>query len=351
MAVCAVCALLVGALGCGGDSDGSDAGPSESDVPSAFELAEGAKDLVITAEGGGAGVSTGAAYAAVSVPAGAAEAGVTWKVTPLAVAPAGVEKPLCPGIYVDVAGSEPTTWCAVGFSIPGTASPDATIVKLADDGTVAEIIPTDRMEYGGRTFLTAYVDAFSPYTTAEEDAAARDQAFQERAEKWGKQVDWTIKVAGSETKEVQGWKFTYELDMFASGGGVGMGGIYTGHALISMTGKYEESLGVVQGLGDVSGGARDQALTFYMIDGALADLLTGETVEGMPCARGYIRGEGYGNLNIYATAPTAKGEYHSGPVSGAEPMEFDLKVTTGEDVQVEIADIGIFPGKILRTTK
>jgi hypothetical protein len=118
-----------------------------------------------------------------------------------------------------------------------------------------------------------------------------------------------------------------------------------------MTGKYEESLGVVQGLGDVSGGARDQALTFYMIDGALADLLTGETVEGMPCARGYIRGEGYGNLNIYATAPTAKGEYHSGPVSGAEPMEFDLKVTTGEDVQVEIADIGIFPGKILRTTK
>jgi hypothetical protein len=252
---------------------------------------------------------------------------------------------------VDTAGSEPTDWCAIGFSIPGTASPDATIVKLADDGTVAEVIPTDRMDYGGRTFLTAYVDGFSAYTTAEEDAAARDKAFQERAEKWGKQVDWTIKVIGTETQEVQGWTFTYELDLFASGGGVKMGGMYQGHALLSMTGKYEEDLGIVQGLGDISGGIKDDDLTFYMIDSVLANLLTGESVDTMPTARGSITGEGYGNLNIYATAPNAQGEYHSGPVSGQEPMTFDLKVTTGEDVQVEIANVGIFPGKILRTTK
>jgi hypothetical protein len=343
-----------GLAGCkGGGSGGTTgSGPESGDLPEAFTAAEGAKELAITAEGGGVGLSTGDAYAAVSVPTGAAEAGATWKVTPLAEAPAGVEKPLCPGIWVDVAGSEPTTWCAIGFSLPGTASPDATIVKLADDGTVAEVIPTDRMDYGGRTFLTAYVDSFSPYTTAEEDQAARDQAFQDRAKRWGKEVDWTIKVIGSETKEVEGWTFTYELDMFASGGGVGMGGIYKGHALLSMTGKYEGPASIVQSFGDVSGGVRDQALTFYMIDGALADLLTGQTVEvGMPCAQGSIKGEGYGNLNIYATAPTVSGEYHSGPTSSSEPMPFDLKVTTGEDVQVEIKDIGIFPGKILRTTR
>jgi hypothetical protein len=348
-------AMLLGALGCKGGSGpgGSDGGPA-SDVPKAFKVdAAAAKELAITAEGGGVGLSTGDAYAAVSVPAGAAAAGTTWKVTPLAEAPGGVEKPLCPGVYVDVAGSEPTTWCAIGFSLPGTASPDATIVKLADDGTVAEIIPTDRMDYGGRTFLTAYVDSFSPYTTAEEDAAERDKAFQERAKKWGKQVDWTIKVIGSETKENQGWKFTFDLDMFASGGSVGMGGTYKGHALLSMTGKYEQSFGVIQGLGDVSGGIRDQDLTFVIVDHGIVSLLTGKEEEANPMvsAYGYISGDGYGNLNAYATGPTASGEYHSGPTSSSEPMPFELKVTTGEDVQVEIKDVGIFPGKILRTAK
>ena len=352
MALCAVSALLVSALGCGGDAGGSDAGSSGSDSPAAFELAEGATDLAITAEGGGAGVSTGDGYAAVSVPAGAAAAGATWKVTPLAKAPAGVTSPLCPGIYVDTAGSEPTTWCAVGFSIPGTASPDATIVKLADDGTVAEIVPTSRMDYGERTFLTAYVDGFSAYTTAEEDQAARDQAFQDRAKAKGQQVDWTIKVLGTETQNNQGWEFIYDLDLFASGGDVGVGGLYKGTCVFSVKGKYVENLGIVQGLGDISGGVRDDDVQFWIVDAALADLLTGESV-GSPIVSGVgeINGQGFGNLNIYASGPTVSGEYHSGPVSGSDPVRFTITVKTFEDVQVEIPNVGIFPGKILRTTK
>lgn len=351
--LCAACALVVSAAGCGGGSGGgSDAGSSGSDAPAAFRLAEGSVALAVTAEGGGAGVSTGDAYAAVSVPAGAAAAGSTWKITPLAEAPAGVKKPLCPGIYVDVADSEPTTWCAIGFSIPGTASPDATIVKLADDGTVAEIVPTARMDYGERTFLTAYVDGFSAYTTAEEDQAARDQAFQDRAKAKGQQVDWTIKVLGTETQENQGWTFTYDFDLFASGGDVGVGGLYKGTCVFSVKGKYTENLGIVQSMGDISGGVRDDDVQFWIVDTALMDLLTGEQVgDTIVSGVGEVNGQGFGNFNAYASGPTVSGEVHSGPVSGSEPMRFTITVKTFEDVQVEIANVGIFPGKILRTTE
>lgn len=354
LAIVLVVVLCSAASGCAKDSGGGSEGTADSggaQVPDAFAVDEGsAKALAVTAEGGGAGVTTGEANAAVSVPAGAAGAG-TWQVIPLAEAPAGVERPLCPGVFVDTGGAEPTDWCAIGFSLPGTASADATIVKLAEDGTVAEIVPTTRLEYGERTFLTAYVDGFSAYTTAEEDAAARDAAFVERAKAKGQQVDWTIKVLGQEVQENQGWTFTYDLDIFASGGGVGMGGPYTGTCLLSMTGKYQESLGIVQGLGDISGGIRDESFEFVMIDYQLADLLTGQSVgEPTICSSGYISGEGFGNLNIYASAPNVQGEYHSGPVSGSEPMAFTMLVT-GEDVQVEIPNVGIFPGKILRTTK
>lgn len=347
-----VLVLLAGSTGCktGVSAEGK-AGSGSVEVPDALKADEaGAKDLRVTADGGGVGVTTGEAYAAVYVPAGAAEAS-TWSVMPLAEAPAGVDKPLCPGVFVDTAGAEPTDWCSIGFSLPGTASEDATIVKLADDGSVAEVIPTTRMEWGERTFLTAYVDGFSAYTTAEEDAAARDKAFVDRAKAKGQQVDWTVKVIGQETQEVQGWKFIYDLDIFASGGDVGMAGVYKGTCLLSMTGTYEENLGIVQGLGDISGGIRNDNFEFVIIDYQLADLLTGESIgEPTTCSSGYITGEGFGNLNIYASAPNVQGEYHSGPVSGSEPLSFDM-IVTGEDVQVEVRDVGIFPGKILRTTK
>lgn len=346
--------VLLAVAGCsGGVTSGGKAGTDAgAGMPDTFMVdQEASVDLEVTAEGGGAGVSTGDAYAAVYVPPGAAPSGATWAVTPLSEAPAGAPKALCPGIYVDTAGADPNDWCSIGFSLPGTASEDATIVKLADDGSVAEVVATTRMDYGDRTLLTAYVDGFSAYTTSEEDAAARDQAFVDQAQKKGQEVDWTIKVVGQETQEVQGWKFVYDLDIFASGGGVGMGGTYKGTCLLSMTGKYEEMLGIVSSLGDVSGGIRDDSFEFVVIDYQLADLLTGQSVgEPTVCSSGYISGEGFGNLNIYASAPDVAGEYHSGPVSGSEPMGFEMLIT-GEDVQVEIKDVGIFPGKILRTTK
>lgn len=350
-----VMVLVFGMAGCTTDSAGDSGGKSEgtkSEVPEAFAVDEAkAKDLAITAEGGGAGVSLGEAYAAVYVPAGAAESGATWRVVPLTEAPEGAPKATTTGVYVDTAGAEPTDWCSIGFSLPGTASPDTTIVKLADDGTVAEIVPTTRLDYGERTLLTGYVDGFSAYTTSEEDAAARDKAFVDQAEKKGQQVDWTIKIIGSETKEVQGWEFVYDLDIFASGGGVGMGGVYKGTCLLSMTGKYEENLGIVQGLGDVSGGIRNDSFQMVLLDFHLADLLTGQSVgEPTISSIGHITGEGFGSLNISATAPNVQGEYHSGPVSGSEPLAYTMLVN-GDDVQFEIPEVGIFPGKILRTTK
>ena len=345
-------ALVLVASGCSG---GDGAGPtSDGDLPPALEVdTEAAVELAVTAEGGGAGVATGDAYAAVYVPPGAADAGATWNVTPLTEAPAGVEYPLCPGVYVDTQGKDPTDWCSIGFSLPGEASPNATIVRLADDGTVAEVVATSRMDYGGRTFLTAYVQGFSPYTTAEEDQAARDAAWVEQAQAKGQTPDWTIKVIGSESKDISGWSFVYELDMFASGGGIGKGGTYKGTAMMDVVGEYKDTAGVpfYTTTGNINAIGRDQALTFQMIDSDLASLLTGEDA-GMPCAQGVMNLEGMGDLSISAEgAQGEKGQVDEQDVQSTDPVTFTLKVTTFEDVQVEIEDVGIFPGKILRTAQ
>jgi len=354
MATLVVCALVLTTAGCkggSGDTGGDDAGTDKTSLPAAFVAADGGADLAITAEGAGVAVRSGDATAAVYVPAGAAKAGETWHITPLKTAPAGATKALCPGVYVDTAGADPTAPCSIGFSLPGTASPDACIVKLAEDGTIAEVMATTRVQSGGNTLLTAYVDGFSPYTTAEEDAAARDQAFVDRAKAKGQQVDWTIKAGGTETQTNEGWTFEYELDFFASGGGEGMGGFYNGHGYLSIEGKYKEDLGIVQGLGKISGIGRDDKLRFTICDAVLADLLTGESVgEPVIAGAGVMNAKGMGSLNISAVAPNVKGQYDKNNVQGADAVPFTIKVT-GEDVQIEIPNVGIFPGKILRTTK
>jgi hypothetical protein len=345
--------LLIGAVGCNGGGGTAGGGDSKTgEVPKALAGDDAsAVELKLTDEGGGVGVASGDAYAAVYVPPGAAEAGATWTVTPLTEAPAGVEYPLCPGVYVDTAGDDPTDWCSIGFSLPGTASPNATIVKLADDGTVAEAIATTRMDYGDRTFLTAYVDGFSAYTTSEEDAAARDQAFVDRAKTKGQEVDWTIKVVGTETQENQGWTFNYEFDLFASGGDVGKGGVYKGYATLYVTGHYDMPASIVTGFGDISGTARDDNLTFNIIDAPLASLLTGQPIEDpIIVGQGTMNGSGLASLNIEASAPDVSGQYDSGQVEGSSPMPFTFEIV-GEDVEIEIDNVGIFPGKILRTTK
>lgn len=352
-----VVVLLFGAAACDGAGGGTDNAESTAadEVPDGFAVEDdSAVDLAVTADGGGAGVSTGDAYAAVYVPPGAAEDGATWTITPFAEAPEGVEYPLCPGVYVDTAGAEPSDWCSIGFSLPGTASPNATIVKLADDGTVAEVVATSRMDYGGRTFLTAYVDGFSPYTTAEEDQEARDAAWTEQAKKKGQTPDWTIKVIGAETQENQGWTFNYELDMFASGGSIGKGGTYTGHAMLDMEGTYDDAGAYAPYFttsGAVNAIGRDQALTFTMIDSDLANLLTGADAD-MPCAQGVMNLEGMGDLNIEAFGAQGEhGQVGEQDVQSTSGVAFTLKVTTFEDVQVEIENVGIFPGKILRTAQ
>jgi hypothetical protein len=242
--------LALAATACVSTGPGIPGTGGASGVPSAFKADEAkAAKLDITAKGGGVAVASGDAKAAVSVPAGAAAAGSTWRVVPLTTAPAGVKKPLCPGVYIDTAGIKPTGPCAIGFSLPGTASPDATIVRISEDGKSTEIVPTQRIVRGGRTVLTASVDGFSPYTTSEEDAAARDKASVDKAKAKGQQVDWTIKAGGKETKTNEGWTFNYELDLFASGGGVDRSGAYKGHSSLSLDGKYKGPASIVKSFG------------------------------------------------------------------------------------------------------
>ncbi len=354
-----VLALLLAGLGC--DGGGGEGGGTEStaadELPDGFVVdEESAVELAVTADGGGVGVSTGEAYAAVYVPPGAAEEGATWTITPFVEAPEGVTTALCPGVNVDTAGAEPTDWCSIGFSLPGTASENATIVKLADDGTVAEVVATTRMDYGGRTFLTAYVDGFSPYTTAEEDQAARDAAWTEQAKQKGQTPDWTIKVIGTETQENQGWTFNYELDLFASGGGISKGGTYNGHAMLNMEGTYDDAGATAPYFttsGAVNAIGRDQALTFFIVDAPTMNLLTGAPLDSPSlCGAGNMVLEGMGDLNIEAFGAQGEhGEVDDQDVQSTGAVPFTITVTTFEDVQVEIENVGIFPGKILRTAQ
>lgn len=341
-------ALVAGLVGCGGGGEktGSLAGGKSEQAASVFELDSAAEaSMEITEKGGGVAVDSPGGKAAVWAPPGAAD-GATWKVTPISSAPEGVEGIIVPGVYVDVAGKEPSAPCSVGFAIQGAAPAGATVVKYAEDGKSWEVVPSVVTTDGATTLVRAQVEGFSAYGLGD-----ADQTLIDRAKANGKQSDWTIKVVGSETQEAEGWTFVYDLDMFASGAGIDKGGLYTGYATLTVTGKFDETFGgIVQGLGDIKASARDDALRFVIADEPLADLLTGAPV-GDPYVGGVglMNGKGMGQLNISATGPTASGS-HSDTVSGDSPVRFKIEIK-GEDVQVEIDKVGIFPGKILRTEK
>jgi hypothetical protein len=287
----------------------------------------------------------------VLVPAGAAADGAVWTLTPLVEAPSGVKKPLSTGVYVDTSKAPPSKPCIIGFALPGNAPKNATIVRVSEDGQSTEIVPTNRITTGGRTLLTAAVDGFSPYTTSEEDKAAIDKAFVDRAKALGKQVDFTIKAGGKETQTNQGWTFDYEFDMFASGGGVDVGGLYKGNAMLFVDGKYKGPASIVKSFGKVSGTGRDQKLQFWIVDSPVVSLLTGEPVgEPLVGGAGTMNFKGTGSLDIAAIGPTVRGRYNKNNVKGSGGVPFTILVN-GDDVQVEIPKVGIFPGKILRTTK
>jgi hypothetical protein len=358
--VLAALALVVATalVGCGGGG-AAGAGPSTSGAPSApaatapagFELDSGnSAELTVKSTGSGAAVPTGEATAAVYVPAGAAADGAVWTITPLVKAPSGVKKPLTPGVYVDTSKARPSKPCLIGFMLPGKAPKNATIVKISEDGASTQIIPTARLTRDGHTLLTAAVDGFSSYTTSEEEKAAVDKAFVERAKARGKEVDFTIKVSGSETQKVEGWTFDYDFDMFASGGGVDVGGPYKGYATLAIKGNYKGPASIVKSYGKISGVGRDSSLQFNIIDVALTDLLTGASVEAPVGGQGKMNMKGMASLNMAASGPTASAKYSKHNIEGSDPVPFDIRIK-GDDVQVEIPNVGIFPGKILRTTK
>jgi hypothetical protein len=58
------------------------------------------------------------------------------------------------------------------------------------------------------------------------------------------------------------------------------------------------------------------------------------------------------DLSISATGVQGEqGQVGENDVESTDAVDFTLKVTTFEDVQLEIDNVGIFAGKILRTTK
>lgn len=325
--------------------DGGDEGSSAGEVASVFDLDTAAEESIdITADGGGAAVRSGEATVAVWVPAGAADE-ASWKLTPLASAPEGIDGLLVPGFNVDTGGLQPKAACSIAFAVAGRLPTETTtIVRYTDDGMGYEIVPSAVIWRESDTLVTAEVEGFSSYGLAEADATDVATANENAG-----MVDWTIKVVGTETQTVEGWTFNYELDLFASGAGVSKGGMYHGHAALFMDGTYDGPAGIVSSFGDLNGVGRDEALEFSVVDAPLASLIDDEPiVDQAILGHGIMRLQGLGELNIYASAPNVSGQYESGKVEGGDPVPFDIEIV-GEDVEVEIPNVGIFPGKILRT--
>ncbi len=59
--------------------------------------------------------------------------------------------------------------------------------------------------------------------------------------------------------------------------------------------------------------------------------------------------KGFGTLDITATAPNVSGHVNK-DAKGNSPVVFEIRVD-GEDVELEIKNVGIFGGKILRTSQ
>jgi hypothetical protein len=345
-------ALVVSVLlaGCAAGGGGSASGRAASVF--AFDTAK-TVDVHVGAKGAGTVLDTGNGKAAIWVRGGAAPE-ATWKVTPIAKAPEGAKGILVPGVYVDTAGAEPSGTCSVGFLLPGSLPKGATVVKYAEDGSSWTPVPSVIVTVSASQIVVAEVDGFSAYGLGDGgDGASGGGTAAGGDAASGKQVDWTIKVIGGETQKAQGWQFQYDLDFFASGGGVGQGGTYRGHGQVVMVGKYDETLGgIIKGLGDIKATARDDNLSFTICDAPLADLLTGQDVnseDGVLRGSGIFHGKTQGKITISATGPNVSGKVDK-TANGDSPVPFTVEIA-GADVKVEIENMGIFGGKILRTEK
>jgi hypothetical protein len=316
-------------------------GPAGVDLDTAATTA-----LTIGADGGHATVTTGTWTAMVVVPAGSASAGSSWTVTPLRTAPAGVADALSPGLYVDDAGQPPTGDCLIGFSTPGTADPDATIVKLAIDGASSELVATYRKDTKGATLLVARVGGFSTYGVGKGTKAARDAAKKKQSKQQG---HYSISVHDKVSFTKDGWRFSFTLDLNLAGGGTSSGGNYKGKATLLFTGRYKETLGgIITALGnpDWEGRGSATALLFGEL-GALTDLKN-----GLPYEMDDISGTGSATLKgtgrFKASASGPIGSMSTGKqIKNGVELPYLINVD-GDKVTVEVANVGEFSGHLVR---
>jgi len=322
--------------------------PTAVDPPGIELDRAAAAPLAIGADGGRAAVTTGSWTAMVAVPAGAAAAGATWSLIPLRSAPAGIPDALAPGVYVDEAGQPPTGDCLIAFRTEGKADPDATIVRLSADGSSAELVATDRQQGVASTLLIAEVSGFSSYGVGKGSAAARDKAKKDRQKQ--RRSHYAISVHDKVAFTVQDWKFSATLDMNLAGGGSTLGGNYKGPATLVFKGRYDKSLGVVQGIGDINWSGKGKA-TAYLY-GDLAPLMPLEDnglkyyledVDGY----GSFTIKGSGALDMLARAPA--GSYKAPGIKVKDGVQLPYRIgVTGTRVTIEIANLGEFSGDLVK---
>ncbi|MDO9107986.1 MAG: hypothetical protein Q7U89_03235 [Coriobacteriia bacterium] len=140
--------------------------------------------------------------------------------------------------------------------------------------------------------------------------------------------------AGVAKSEEQASVFSLSADstpmqLTEKGGGVAQGGVCEGYATFTVNGEYDgPAASFLQSFGEVKGTGRDDKLRFISL----------------------MHANGLASLNMAVSGPNVSASYNKDNIQGDSPVPFSIKVT-GEDVQVEIPNVGIFPGKILRTEK
>lgn len=304
------------------------------------------RELPITDSGGAAAIPSGSWTAVVAVPAGHAPSGAVWRITPLPASPAGVTTVLTPGIHVDDAGAAPTGACLIAFHTTGKVDPDATIVKIADDGSGFTLVPTERRTIGAATILSAEVAGFSSYGVGTASKSARDAARKQRPKP---AHHYAISVHDSVSFEVQGWRMRFRLDLNLAGGGDTFAGAYTGTATLAVTGRYTKPLGPVLGVGTIAWNGRGKAKADLYAELAPLVPLDAPGPYHLEDRTGYgtVTMKGSGALAMLAKAPAGTFRAPGIRVKDGVAVPFLVQVN-GAKVIVEVANVGEFEGDLVR---
>jgi hypothetical protein len=341
-------------VGCTPAAPGPQPGPASSSSPSisappGIDLdSAAAKPLLVGPDGGHVLLSSGDWTVVVSVPRGAVPAGTNWTVAPLRTAPSGIPDALAPGIYVDEAGQAPAVDCMVAFATLGAAHPDATIVKLSEDGLSSQVVASQRQDTKAGTVLVAEVSGFSGYGVGKAPAAARKTASDQRKKKGG--APYAISVHDTVKFNVEDWKFQFTLDMNLAGGSGDGTGTYTGNTTLAFSGNYAKDLaGVIKGLGKVSGSAKGSANAFlFDSTDPLMPLLDDFPYQmDDPSGYGSVTVASSGGLSMLAKAPAGTVTVPTIKAKKNLIVPFRIKVD-GTKVTVEISKIGEFSGDLVK---